>query len=126
MVILHCISRSFPILDHRNTNNQVWIVVDHAREDDPVWKTLRFVPGLQHEFLQRVHFLHRCVTKTPVPFNAFLFLQLLLFITYSAFFSHFLEALDGSTALGTVQKTDSENTCTSAVSMLPIGSSRSR
>ena len=27
------------------------MVAEHAREDDPVWKTLKFVPSIRHEFL---------------------------------------------------------------------------
>ena len=51
-----------------------------------------------------------------------LFFQLSLFMTASAVISLFLEALVGSNAPGPVQKTEFEQTCTFAVSMLPIGS----
>ena len=33
-------------------------VVEPAREDDPVWKTLRCVPSLRHEFMQLVQYVH--------------------------------------------------------------------
>ena len=48
------------------------------------------------------------------------FSQLLLFTTYSAFFSPVREALVGPNAPGPVQSTESEKTCTLAVSVLPL------
>ena len=45
-------------------------------------------------------------------------------MTASAFFFHLFGALTESNALGPVQMTESEKTCTLALSMLSIGSSK--
>ena len=45
--------------------------------NDLVWKTLRFVPGLQRRYFGLLLYLHIRVTRTHVPFNVncFLFLK---------------------------------------------------
>ena len=108
-------------------------VVEHAREDNSVWKTLGYVFGLRHEILYLVQYLQRCVCRTYVPFNlnssppmSLLFLQLSLFMTDSAFLHLNFDALVESSEPEPMQKTESEQTCTLAVNVLPIGSSSNK
>ena len=83
-----------------------------------------------HEQLIPVFFLgsdqHPLLSNVPFSVNRLPNNVASLFMTGSAFCSQMFEALFRSNAPGPVQKTESEKTCTIAMSTLPIGSSNER